>query len=209
MHRSDIAFSHIVVDENIDALYATYMELLSEDRVVGFIREDFLIEDAKAAIAEAYIAEERQKFIILGAKSFNTVSQNALLKILEEPPKNAIFIIMVPSKSTLLSTIRSRLIVKKGVSKRVQNGVDLQLKNLELQALFAFVKEHEKLSRHEAKALLESLFYQAVHVEHLMVSERVCRAFERGIKLVELNSKFSTVLLNILLHFVPKREHAR
>ena len=209
MQKSDIAFSHIVVNENIEAIHTQYSALLEDERVVSFIKDDFLIEDAKAVIAEAYIAEQQQKFLILGAKSFNAVSQNALLKILEEPPRNIVFILIASSKSSLLPTIRSRMVVKNHQQKVQKSGVDLQLRTLELHDLFAFVKEHEKLGKHEAKALIESLYYQAVHVEGLVLDASTCEAFERGIKLIELNSKFSTIMLNLLMHFVPKRENVR
>jgi DNA polymerase-3 subunit delta' len=41
----------------------------------------------------------------------NEQAQNALLKVLEEPPKNVIFILLVPSKTLLLDTIISRCVL--------------------------------------------------------------------------------------------------
>ncbi|MDD5212794.1 MAG: DNA polymerase III subunit delta', partial [Sulfuricurvum sp.] len=78
-------------------------------RCVLFIREDFKIEDAKEVISEAYKSESQTKTLILGAKSFTVPAQNALLKILEEPPLNIAFILLTPNKSTFLPTVRSRL----------------------------------------------------------------------------------------------------
>lgn len=209
MQTSDITFSHIVIDENIESIHEEYLAQLEGKRVVSFIKDDFLIEDAKAVIAEAYIAEEQKKYLILGAKSFNIVSQNALLKILEEPPRNIVFILISPSKSALLPTIRSRMVVKNSHNRAAKSGVELQLRNIELESIFEFVKQHEKLSRHEAKSLIESLFYQAVQVESMHLDTKMCEAFERAIKLIELNSKFSTILLQLLMLFLPKREHVR
>ena len=78
-------------------------------RCVTFLRDDFKIEDAKEVISEAYKSEENTKTLILGAKSFTVPAQNALLKILEEPPRNIVFILLAPNKSTFLPTVRSRL----------------------------------------------------------------------------------------------------
>ncbi len=50
---------------------------------------------------------EHRTFVLVAA-SITSEAQNALLKTLEEPPADASFIIMVPSPSTLLSTVRSR-----------------------------------------------------------------------------------------------------
>ena len=207
MLKSDIAFSHIIIDENIQECHATYLELLQGERVLSFVKDDFLIEDTKAVIAEAYIAEDRNKYLILGAKSFNPISQNALLKLLEEPPNNIVFIVIAPTKSALLATVRSRMQVKNSIKKTQTIELDISLKNLELERLFSFIKEHERLARHEAKTLVESLYYRAVFVDKLMLSTKECEAFERAFKLIELNSKVSTVLLNLLTLFLKKRVH--
>ena len=106
--------SHIIISNDIDYEIQKLKEQLKGYRVVDFIRDEFKIEDAKNVISEAYVSESTLKFIILGAKSFNNISQNSLLKVLEEPPLNIMFIIITPSKSALLPTIRSRLPIKKG-----------------------------------------------------------------------------------------------
>ncbi len=207
--KSDIAFSHIVIDENIQECHSNYVELLQGERVLSYVKDDFLIEDAKAVIAEAYIAEDRNKYLILGAKSFNPISQNALLKLLEEPPNNIVFIIIAPTKSALLATVRSRLQVKTSKKKSEAIILDISLKNLELETLFNFIKEHERLARHEAKNLVESLYYRAVFVDKLILSTKECEVFERAFKLIELNSKVSTVLLNLLTIFLKKRVYVQ
>jgi len=205
MLKSDIAFSHIVIDEDIEGCFSLYNELLSDERCVGYIKDDFLIEDTKSVIAEAYIAEDRSKYLILGAKSFNTVSQNALLKVLEEPPRNIIFIIIAPSKATLLPTVRSRLLLKNRKNRSSTSALDIVLKDLELDTLFVFIKENERLSRHESKSLVESIYTQAVFVDKIVLDLHQCEAFERAMKLIDLNSKVSTILLNLLTTFLKKR----
>lgn len=50
-------------------------------------------------------------FVINDAHTMNLNAQNALLKVLEEPPKNVTFILLTKSASSLLETIRSRCVL--------------------------------------------------------------------------------------------------
>lgn len=54
---------------------------------------------------------KRKVFIIDSAQTMNPESQNALLKVLEEPESDAIFILITESKLALLETVISRCIV--------------------------------------------------------------------------------------------------
>ncbi|EAI1568307.1 DNA polymerase III subunit delta', partial [Campylobacter jejuni] len=76
-------------------------------------QNEFLLDDARAVEKESYIAETEEKIIVLMADSYRIEAQNFLLKLLEEPPKNIKFLIVVPSKNLLLPTIKSRLICEK------------------------------------------------------------------------------------------------
>ena len=61
--------------------------------------------------AEAFIKprlQEKKIFIIDPANRMNEQAQNALLKVLEEPPKNVIFILITTSRTLLLETVISR-----------------------------------------------------------------------------------------------------
>lgn len=61
--------------------------------------------------ADAYIkphSADGRVFIIDGAHRMNVQSQNALLKVLEEPPVGVVFILTVTSRTELLETVRSR-----------------------------------------------------------------------------------------------------
>lgn len=51
----------------------------------------------------------RKVYVLLGADKMSEVSQNALLKVLEEPPANILFLLTAGSASALLPTIRSRV----------------------------------------------------------------------------------------------------
>lgn len=64
--------------------------------------------------ADAFVkphSANRRVFIIEQAQRLNEQAQNALLKVLEEPPQNVVFILVTPSKTALLDTIISRCVV--------------------------------------------------------------------------------------------------
>lgn len=54
---------------------------------------------------------DRKVYIIENAEKMRIESQNAFLKILEEPPQYVVFVLLVPSSSMLLETIISRCTV--------------------------------------------------------------------------------------------------
>lgn len=54
---------------------------------------------------------KRRAFIIEQANTMNASSQNALLKVLEDPPSDVLFILVVNSSSDLLETVVSRCLV--------------------------------------------------------------------------------------------------
>ncbi len=55
--------------------------------------------------------------------------------------------------------------------------------------MFAWVKEHDKLKKHEAKELIENLFYHAVHMKKCATLSTVqIEGFEKAFRLIELNA---------------------
>lgn len=193
---------YILICEDVEARAQRLIEELNGRRVVNFVKEKFLVEDAKAVIAEAYISEEDEKYILLGGNEFNIYSQNALLKILEEPPKNIIFILLSLSKSALLPTIRSRLPIQKERERKSTVSLDIDLKKLDLQAVFNFITRYRHISKNEAKELVEAL-YKEVLKQGVHLSKGILENFDTAYRLLELNSKPSsifTLLLMGLLH---------
>lgn len=199
----------ILITSNVEDRAKEIEASLSPQRVVTFLRDDFKIEDAKEAIAEAYKSEESTKTLILGAKSFTVPAQNALLKILEEPPRNIAFLLIAPNKSTFLPTVRSRMSLKKEETVREYEPLGIELGKLDLAVLFAFVKEHEKLKKHEAKELIERLAHQAIRVERLPLGEHQLESFERAIRLIELNARLQSVLVMVLMNFLKEAKRVR
>jgi len=193
--------SHIIISNDIDYEIQKLKEQLKGYRVVDFIRDEFKIEDAKNVISEAYVSESTLKFIILGAKSFNNISQNSLLKVLEEPPLNIMFIIITPSKSALLPTIRSRLPIKKGKTDIKRLELDINLSRLDYKDIFSFLKEYSKVKKHEAKELVEALYFRATITDKLILSDMQLENFDTAYRLLELNSRPQSVFAMLLMGF--------
>ncbi|MEA3522862.1 MAG: DNA polymerase III subunit delta' [Campylobacterota bacterium] len=202
--KSKLPQSHIYITENIDEYAQQLQEELKPHRCIAYIRDDFLIEDAKAVIAEAYISEEREKFLLLGAKSFNAVSQNSLLKIIEEPPSNIIFILLAPTKSLFLPTIRSRLPMVNLKEHTAIMPLNISLKDLDIQTLFSFVKENEKYKKHELKQLIEQIYHHACINEAVALNKEQLDAFELAYRLVPLNGRSQSILVMLLMTFIPE-----
>lgn len=199
----------ILITEHFEERSLEIEQSLLPLRCVRFIREDFKIEDAKEVISEAYKSESQTKTLILGAKSFTIPAQNALLKILEEPPNNIVFLLLAPNKSTFLPTVRSRLSLNQESTQRHHEPISLSLRTLDLSSLFTWVKEHEKFKKHEAKELVEHLFYHAVHVEGLSLNIAQVEGFDKAFRLIELNARVQSVLVMILMNFLKEVKRAR
>ncbi len=82
--------------------------------IIGSNSKKVGINEIRRIESEAYLSSneaDAKVFILEDADTYNIQSQNALLKIIEEPPKNVYFILTVSSKSSLLPTVASRLCV--------------------------------------------------------------------------------------------------
>ncbi len=171
-----------------------------------FEKEEFLLEDAKGVTKEAYIKEEKNKYIIILAKSFNVYAQNSLLKILEESPKNTIFIIVSNSKSNFLPTIRSRLPILNLKQSKKERILEINLLKMSLKDIFEFVKAHQRVSKSELKELLQDIFYEAVHKYSMKFDEKELEVFENALRLAELNTR-APFLLNLVLATIIDRKY--
>lgn len=79
--------------------------------IVHVIAPTFTVEDARAVTAAAAVRPlvASQRTLVIAARTMTREAQNALLKILEEPPESICFHIITPSLQSLLPTLRSRL----------------------------------------------------------------------------------------------------
>ena len=167
-------------------------------------KDDFLITHAKLAIKEAYIATSKTKYILLGGKTFTIEAQNSLLKVLEEPPKNILFIIITNSKNSLLPTIFSRMPHKYLKTKKILPECELDITKMELKEVYDFLKQNQRISKQEAKELIESLLIK-IDKQNIKLSMAQLNSFTTAMKLCDLNSRPITILTTLLLNLMKKR----
>lgn len=167
-------------------------------------KDDFLIAQAQQTIKEAYISSNDTKYIILCGNSFRTEAQNSLLKVLEEPPKNIVFIIVTTSKSNILPTILSRM-PHKYLKKRIERvDIDFDFFRMDLKSLYQFLKENQKISKKEAKSLIESILFK-INSQKIKLTQKELDAFSNAIKLLELNSRPIHILTTLLLTVIHRK----
>lgn len=86
-------------------------DIIETDGVKGKSR-NFTVDAVREIRDDAFIVpneSDRKIYILKNAHNMNEQAQNAILKILEEPPSYVFFIIVTTSKSTMLETVLSRV----------------------------------------------------------------------------------------------------
>ncbi len=76
-------------------------------------RREIQVDQVRAVRADAAVLPneaERKAYIIRDAGKMNPSAQNAILKLLEEPPRHAVLILTAENPSELLPTVRSRCV---------------------------------------------------------------------------------------------------
>lgn len=167
-------------------------------------KEEFLTAQSVQAIKEAYIASNDTKYIFLCGSTFRKEAQNSLLKVLEEPPRNVVFIIITNSKTSLLPTIYSRLPYKYLKTSILKDESALNLNKLDLKDIYNFLKENQKISKNEAKQIVESILLK-VNSQKIKLSAKELDFFSKSIKLLELNSRPINILTTLLLSLANQK----
>ncbi len=205
MQALDSVQGHILISTDIENEIERLQNELKPLRVVKFFEENFKIEHAKLVTKEAYISESQTKYIIIAAVEFTTVAQNSLLKLLEEPPKNIEFIIISPTKSNLLPTVRSRLPILKTERSHERGVLDMNLAKIDYKEIFSFLKEHARVSKNDAKTLVEEIYFRATVVDRLILSQRQLDNFDKAYRLLDLNARPQSVFALLLMSFTGER----
>ncbi len=166
---------------------------------------EFLIEHASEAISKAYIADEVREFIILISPRFSTISQNRLLKILEEPPKNKDFILITKSKSSILPTIKSRLpIIKESNSKKIEK-LSLDIESLDLKEIYEFSQKYKRISSKDCKEIIEKIGIDVIKSKSYNIDSSLLKTLYNSIKALEVGSAGQFVLNGVLLKLLHSK----
>lgn len=171
------------------------------------LKNSFDLDSAHAVIKEAYISSDEKKTIILPSYNFNNEAQNALLKILEEPPNNIEFIIITQNKNALLPTVRSRLIIEDRRVKIPRKPFELDLNKMTLGDIANFteqIKTSIGSSKLESKQIIESLLFEARDMDF---SKNELEFFERAIIELENSRMICFSIIAPLLMILQKKKN--
>ncbi len=169
-------------------------------------KETFRVEDAKVVLDKAYLASEEKNIIILAADSFTAVIQNRLLKVIEEPPKNKIFILITANKSTILDTIKSRLPIKVLSEKIEEESLGLDLKQLSLATVYEFTQSHKRTDSKSMRSLVERIAKEAMSTGLYNLDEKTLTLFSNAYKALDVGSPAQFVLNTLLLKLLARKK---
>jgi len=199
--------SHILIGDDFEKIKEELKEEFAPENLVLIERDELKIEDAKEIVKEAYIASKEERLIAVFALRYNIYAQNALLKLLEEPPKRCAFILVAKSKFIFLPTILSRLPVKK-LPKSAEDLVEFE--SFTLEELYNLAQKSKEFSKAKAKGVLKGMLHYALKKD-FPLTERELDYFKKGMHLLELSTTpanvFITAGLILLTH--QKRKYAR
>lgn len=161
------------------------------------------VDQIRRVAADAYTKpyeSEKKVYIITDGDRMNEQAQNAFLKVLEEPPQYAIFVILAENNETLLQTIRSRCCVirfnhvpKKAAAEYLKSHYPKSAENIDFLVCYCdgvIGKAEEILSDEDFMPLRRTAFEQ---MENLL-SPRLSDAYKIAEFLEENNDKAGQVL---------------
>jgi len=199
--------SQVIISSDIDDTVSKLEALQQNERFVKIIKEDtFLVDDAKLAIEKAYMASEETTIIMLAAKTFSPVVQNKLLKVIEEPPPKKEFILITPSKATILDTIRSRLPIMVLSQEKEEEVLDLDLKQLSLATVYDFVQKHKRTDAKVMKLLVEGISKEAIRSQAYDLDEKTLALFANAYIALDVGSPPQFVLNTLLLKLLARKK---
>lgn len=208
MITSKIETSNILIVNDIDESLNSILPYYSK-HAIRVIRneekDEFLLAQANAAIKEAYISSNENKYIFLCGKTFRNEAQNSLLKVLEEPPTNIVFIIITTAKSSILPTIFSRMPHKYLKTGSIKDEIDIDIAKMDLKELYTFLKDKQRVSKNEAKKIVESILFK-VNSQKIKLTQNELDVFSKSINLLDLNSRPINVLTTLLLTIINRKK---
>lgn len=164
-------------------------------------KREILVDQIREITSDAFVLPndaERKVYIIDGADNMNIRAQNAILKVLEEPPSFVSFILIAENSGALLETIRSRCVdinfhqssaenyfdSNDRIIKSVVNFFDVFESGTELD-LFRTVFEIEKLEKNTFVEFVEKCYIETI--------ERMKKAVKNGSQKPELYADIARV----------------
>ena len=166
----------------------------------------FSVKDARRAMDKAYLSSYERVIVILIADAFSDVVQNKLLKAFEEPPANTDFILMLPTRATLLPTIRSRLPITVLDETDEREALALDMARLDIRSVYSFTQEHKRIDGAAAKVLLEQIAAAAIRSGQYRLDERTLDHLRDSRLALDKGSPASFVLTGALLKLLARKK---
>ncbi len=200
--------SQVVVTSKIEETVVQLESLRTNERFVMILEEEkaFSVDNAKEVIAKAYMASEEITVIILAAKVFSPVVQNKLLKIIEEPPKNKVFILLTQSKSTILDTIKSRLPITVLLEHVEKEALGLDVSGLSLSSVYAFTQMHKRTNAKEMSVVIERIVKEVIHSGRYDLDTKTLGLFSDSAVALDMGSPPQFVLNGVLLKLLARKK---
>jgi len=187
-----------------------YLKTLAKDGEMFVIiiaeKTNFSVAEAKLAIEKAYLASKEETYIILCADSFSPVVQNRLLKIIEEPPAKKHFMLLTPSKSSILPTIYSRLPVE--IINESNDDVELpfDISKLDIKAVYNFIQSNSRVSSADAKKLVEVIGKEGIKSQRYNIDEKLLQTMHDSVVALDKGSPSTFVLTGLLLKMLALKK---
>lgn len=170
-----------------------------------FEQEELKIDDVHAIIQEAHIATNSDKIIAIFAQNYNHFAQNALLKVLEEPPSHIIFKIHINARNKLIPTIFSRLVVFNKSKKNHVKPLNLDIKRLTVPMVYEYVCELERdnVGYEQGRNILTQILDCMIE-NNIMLDEQGLQRFDLAMQALYSKQSVHIALLPLLLSFVER-----
>jgi len=200
--------SQVIISTDIDDTILKLEAKRENERFIKILEDEkaFGVDDAKLAIEKAYMASEETTVIIIAAKIFSPIVQNKLLKVIEEPPKNTEFIILTPNKSTILDTIRSRLPITVLSEEKIEEDLGLELDQLSLGSVYAFIQTHKRSDAKAMKILTERISKEAMSSGAYDLDKVTLTLFSNVFVALDMGSPPQFVLNTLLLKLLARKK---
>lgn len=203
--KRDAWITQFVNERNIDALD---MITLKTEGSIGI--ED--VRNVQKRLLLKPLKSKEKIAVIVNAHELTIEAQNALLKILEEPPENTFLILSAEHDDTFLPTVLSRTSVIgmqeiKQFAEKDLESVAEQVKNIKTESFGGRLKQAETLATNKQEAILwiEKAIYSARQImleepnkSQLITLERLMETY-KILKTTNVNTRFT--LENLFLKF--------
>lgn len=172
-----------------------------------FEAETFDIESAHEVISAAYFASQTKKTLILKATTYSEISQNALLKLVEESPPNIEIIFLGRSRALFLPTILSRTITKTMVFAEEKKDFVFDYDGVNKAVVLDFVKKNRYLTKDDAHLFLDSALAWAR--QKPFVDKSFLDFLYRAKRLLGLNSNAQNIVIDLFLHIIRMKNYQK